>query len=195
VRVPELVLGIGLAAAGALASVLWASREPSQRVLIAARALHRGETVNESMVRWATVSGDRIVGIADPSVLRDTVVRVDIDAGAPIQPTMLQGADALAAGEVEVGVALEPGDFPPSLATGDRVSVVLIGASDPTGIVPAPRVLAVPVRVRAVSEADTATGNRTIASLAVSDRDLAAVLAAARVRLAVLPLLDPTSAG
>lgn len=187
VRVPELALGLGLAAAGALASVLWATRAPSQRVLVAARALHRGEVVDASMVRWATVSGDRIVAIASTEMIRGRTVGVEVGAGAPLQPSMFERVDALGANEVEIGVALEPGDYPPAIAAGDSVSVVALAAVDPMAPTSAPLARRIAARVRAVASADTATGSKTVVSLAVVQPDVASVLTAARVRLAVLP--------
>lgn len=187
VRVPELALGLGLAAAGALASVLWATRAPSQRILVAARALHRGEVLDASMVRWATVSGDRIVALTSPEGIRGGTVGVEVSAGTPLQPSMLVRVDALGADEVEIGVAVEPGDYPPVIAAGDRVSVVALAAVDPTALTSAPLARRIAARVRAVASADTATGSKTVVSLAVAQTDVASVLTAARVRLAVLP--------
>lgn len=187
VRMPELVLGVGLAAAGALASVLWASHAPSQRVLVAARSLHRGEVLDASMIRWATVSGDPISGLADPTALRGATVDREVVAGAPIQQGMLRDSDALVAGEVEIGLALQPGDYPPSIAAGDSVSTVIIPAADPTGASTYPRVLDTAARVRSVSSSDSAAGTTTVITLAVPAADAGSVLAAARVRLAILP--------
>lgn len=187
VRVPELALGLGLAAAGALASVLWATRAPSQRVLVAARALHRGEVVDASMVRWATVSGDRIVAVASTEVIRGGTVALEVGAGAPLQPSMFETAGALAGDEVEIGLALEPGDYPPTIGVGDSVSVVALAAADPTALTSAPLARRTEARVRAIASADTATGAKTVVSLAVAQADVASVLTAARVRLAVLP--------
>jgi len=139
------------------------------------------------MIRWATVSGDRIAAVADPTLLRGGVLNLDVAAGAPLQTDMLTAPDALAANEVELGLALEPGDYPPALAAGDRARMVIIPPTDPMGATPNPQVIDAPVRVRSVSTSESASGSRTIVTLAVPQEHAATVLAAARVRLALLP--------
>lgn len=185
-RLPELALGLGLAAAGALGSVLWASRGPSQRVLVAGRALHRGETFDSSMARWATVSGDRIVAISDPAALRGRTIGMDVAAGAPLQQQMLIDLPAVDSSHVEIGVALDPGHYPPALAAGDSVTVVVLAAPDQLGNSAPAQVLDGLASVRAIANPDGATGTKTVVSLLVAQSDLRAIVGAASIRLALV---------
>ena len=187
IRVPEMALGIGLVAAGTLGSVLWAARGPSERVLVAARSLQRGDVLDSGSVRWATVSGDRIVGLSDPAALRGRVVIGEVDAGTPLQRALLRPVDELGPTQAEVGLSLEPGDFPQGLAVGDRVAVVMVSAADPIGGAGA-RVTALgePATVRSVERLDTAAGSRTNVSVLVPRGSVLDITGATSVRLARL---------
>ena len=59
VHLPELALGVLAVAGGGLGAVLWSADEPSQRVLVAARPIQRGESLDASMLRWARILGPR----------------------------------------------------------------------------------------------------------------------------------------
>lgn len=192
-RVPELALGIGLVAAGALGSVLWATRAPSERIVVAARALHRGEVLDASGIRWATVSGDRLAGITETADLRGRVLIGDVPAGAPLQDAMLRPVDSLRADEAEIGLSIDPGELPVDLATGDRVSVVLLaqpGVSGTETVASLPSRTAVVSAVHASANVGT---TRVSVTLTVQQVDVAAIAAADHVRLARLPA-SPSSA-
>lgn len=192
-RVPELVLGIGLVAAGALGSVLWATRGPSERIVVAARLLRRGEVLDASGVRWATVSGDRLTGITDTADLRGRVLVGDVPAGAPLQDAMLQPVDSLRVTQAEIAVSVDPGELPTDLASGDRVSVVLVTRAGVSSTESLARALTGGATVRSV---DTATGSgatRVRVTLVVAQGEVAAIAGADDVRLARLPA-SPVSA-
>ncbi|MSW20193.1 MAG: hypothetical protein F2873_04785 [Actinobacteria bacterium] len=187
IRLPEMALGLGLVAAGTLGSVLWAARGPSERVLVAARSIQRGDVLDPSSVRWATVSGDRIVGISDPSELRGRVVIGDVDPGTPLQRALLRPVDEVGPTQAEVGLSLEPGDFPQGLAVGDRVAVVLVSAADPIGGA-GTRVaqLEQPAVVRSLERLDTGAGSRTNVSVLVPESSVLDIAGATSIRLARL---------
>jgi len=187
IRLPEMALGLGLVAAGTLGSVLWAARGPSERVLVAARSIQRGDVLDPSSVRWATVSGDRIVGISDPSELRGRVVIGDVDPGTPLQRALLRPLDEVGPTQAEVGLSLEPGDFPQGLAVGDRVAVVLVSAADPIGGA-GTRVAALeqPAVVRSLERSDTGAGSRTNVSVLVPESSVLDIAGATSIRLARL---------
>jgi len=187
IRVPEMALGLGLVAAGTLGSVLWAARGPSERILVAARSIPRGDVLDPSSVRWATVSGDRIVGISDPSELRGRVVIGDVDPGTPLQRALLRPVDEVGPTQAEVGLSLEPGDFPQGLSVGDRVAVVLVSAADPIGGA-GTRVVALeqPAVVRSVERLETAAGSRTNVSVLVPESSVLDIAGATSIRLARL---------
>lgn len=187
IRVPEMALGLGLVAAGTLGSVLWAARGPSERILVAARSIPRGDVLDPSSVRWATVSGDRIVGISDPSELRGRVVIGDVDPGTPLQRALLRPVDEVGPTQAEVGLSLEAGDFPQGLAVGDRVAVVLVSAADPIGGA-GTRVVALeqPAVVRSVERLEMAAGSRTNVSVLVPESSVLDIAGATSIRLARL---------
>ncbi|CAB4880141.1 MAG: hypothetical protein F2934_08000 [Actinobacteria bacterium] len=195
IRVPEMALGLGLVAAGTLGSVLWAARGPSERILVAARSIPRGDVLDPSSVRWATVSGDRIVGISDPSELRGRVVIGDVDPGTPLQRALLRPVDEVGPTQAEVGLSLEAGDFPQGLAVGDRVAVVLVSAADPIGGA-GTRVVALeqPAVVRSVERLEMAAGSRTNVSVLVPESSVLDIAGATSIRLARLSpvILDGT---
>jgi len=184
VRVPELALGAGLVAAGALGSVFWATRGTNERVLIAARPLHRGEVIDGTSLRWATVSGDRIVGLRDPAVVRGRVLVGDVPAGAPMQEALLQSPDTVGRNEAAIGLSLEPGDFPAGLVAGDVVTAVLLPSAALTSGSTAPEVLDTTILVVAVEAPSGSASDRSRITLRVRREDLGALLGADRVRLA-----------
>jgi len=179
-----------LVAGGALGAVLWATHEPSQRVLVAARPIRRGETVEAGMLRWATVSGDRIAGLTETTGLGGRIATVDIDPGSPLQPSLFRPATVVGTNQIEYGLALAPGDFPVGLAVGDDVMVVVLPRPEPDGRLAAPVTLAQAAEVMvapAVDDAVVATTAEVVVNLLVGRADLELLATAADVRLARLP--------
>lgn len=183
VRLPELAVGTALVVTGAVGSVLWATRAPDQRVLVAARDLRRGEVVDGSTLRWAAISGDRIVGLTDPGALKGLVITGDIAAGSPLVAAHVRPARVVAADEVGVGVSLERGTYPPDLAEGDEVQLVVTRAADATGGSAESMVIDSTARVYRIDEADTAVDGRVVIGLVVKQVDVLTIASADRVHL------------
>jgi hypothetical protein len=192
--VPELALGVGLVAAGVLGSVLWATRGPSERMLVAARPLHRGEVIDGTSVRWATVSGDRIVGLRDPAVVRGRVLVGDVPTGAPMLEALLRSPDTVGRNEAAIGLSLEPGDFPAGLAPGDLVTAVLVPSAALSSGSTVPEVLDTTLVVVAVEAPSGSASDRSRITLIVRREDLGALLGADRVRLARVAERTPSTA-
>ena len=183
VRVPELALGVMLVAGGALGAVLWATHEPTQRVLVAARSIQRGESVDATMLRWAVVSGDRITAIDVTEGLGGRIAAVDIAAGSPLQDVLFQPPTSIGAGQIEYGLALDPGDFPVGLGVGDVVEVVAVPAPDATGTASEPITLAVAAEVLVAPGADLAPGQKAVVNLLIARGDAPVLATAIEVKL------------
>jgi hypothetical protein len=182
-RLPELALGVGLVAAGALAAVLWATHEPSQRVLVAARAIHRGESLSPEMVRWASVSGDHLTAVTNPSGLGGRLAAVDIAPGSPLLVSLFRAPVAVGVGQTEYGLALGPGDYPVGLAVGDHVVVVVVPPVGADGRPVAPEVLDGTAQVLVAPDPAVAPGATAVVNLLVADADVPVMAAAADVRV------------
>jgi hypothetical protein len=183
VHVPELALGVLLVAGGGLGAVVWAGHEPTHRVLVAARTIERGETLDASMLRWASVSGDAITAVADPATLSGQLAAVEIPNGAPVQATSFRPPTTVGLDQVEVGLALDAGDYPAGLAVGDHVLVVIVPPPDNTGAPVPPTVLPAGAEVLAVPGEDLAPGVKAVVNLLVERTDAPALAAAADVRI------------
>ena len=129
-RLPEVAIGIGLVIAGGIGSVmLYQSASDTETIVGVSRELRRGHIVQRSDLIGIDVStdvGSSFVPGTEAASLIGTVVLVDMPAGTPFIATMVSRQNPLAPGEVLTAVALRPGQFPPGLAVGDRVSVALL---------------------------------------------------------------------
>jgi Flp pilus assembly protein CpaB len=140
VRVPETVLGVLLVAGSALGGLVWyRSATAPQTVVVAAGDLPRGHVLTAADLRAATVSGAEGITLVAGDEARGLIgqaVRVDLAAGAPLTPAVVAETAPLDPGEALVATAVGPGEYPPSLAAGDRVRVVVIAdaAEDDTGV-------------------------------------------------------------
>jgi hypothetical protein len=134
VRVPETVLGVLLVAGSALGGLVWyRSATAPQTVVVAAGDLPRGHVLTAADLRAATVSnadGITLVTGDDARQLLGRVVRVDLVAGTPLTPAIVAEAAPLDPGEALVAASVGPGEYPPSLAAGDLVRVVVMAAPD-----------------------------------------------------------------
>ena len=183
VRLPELALGSVLVVGGGLGSVLWATRSPQQQVLVAATDLHPGDVLSRANIRWASISGEHLEGLSSPEAVIGRSVIVNVLRGAPVQQAVVQQSESLRNDQAEVGVLLAPGDFPPGMAVGDAVTVMVSTAADPTGSLSA-TALAAPARVvRIDADADSAD-HSTVVSLVIDRSATTSLAGAQRVRLA-----------
>lgn len=199
-RLPELVLGVLLVAGGALGAVLWATHEPSQRVLVATRAIQRGESLDASMVRWADVSGDHIAGITETAGLEGRIAAVDIVVSSPLQESSFRSPTMVGQNQMEYGLALDPGDYPIGLAVGDLVMVVVVPPPDIGGEERIPVRLSTIAEVLVAPSADLAPGERAVINLSMARADIETLATAVEVRLGrieadpVAPGVDPPAA-
>ncbi|MEW6472908.1 MAG: SAF domain-containing protein [Actinomycetota bacterium] len=124
------LVGGGIAAA-LIGSVVAASaalsadrREP---VLALARPVQVGHVLGPDDLRTVRVGADQslpVVPASDRSSFIGQVAAVTLPAGTLLQPAHAGAAPALGQGEASVGVALEPGRFPPRIGPGSRVVAV-----------------------------------------------------------------------
>jgi hypothetical protein len=138
VRVPETVLGVLLVAGSALGGLVWyRSATAPQTVVVAAGDLPRGHVLTAADLRAATVSGTEGITLItgdDARRLLGQAVRVDLAAGTPLTPAVVAETAPLDPGEALVATAVGPGEYPPSLAAGDLVRIV-VTADPETGAV------------------------------------------------------------
>ena len=129
-RLPEMAIGIGLVLAGGLGSVLlYQSASDTETIVGVSRHLRRGHVVQQSDLVGIDISstlGASFVEGANAAALVGTFLLVDMPEGTPFTLSMVSRQAPLALGEVLTAVALRPGQFPPGLAIGDRVSVALL---------------------------------------------------------------------
>jgi Flp pilus assembly protein CpaB len=137
VRVPETVLGVLLVAGSALGGLVWyRSATAPQTVVVAAGDLPRGHVLTAADLRAATVSGVEGITLVAGDEARGLIgqaVRVDLSAGTPLTPAVVAETAPLDPGEALVATAVGPGQYPPSLAAGDLVRVVVIAESADAG--------------------------------------------------------------
>lgn len=138
VRVPETVLGVLLVAGSALGGLVWyRSATAPQTVVVAAGDLPRGHVLTAADLRAATVSGAEgitLVAGTDARELIGQAVRVDVGAGTPLTPAVVGDMAPLDRGEALAATSVGPGHYPPSLAAGDLVRVVVV--ADPAAAAP-----------------------------------------------------------
>ena len=171
-RVPEVVLGVLLVAGCALGAVLWQRHSDSTRtVVVASRSISRGTVITAADLRGAQVGGETsaLVAASDATSLLGRVAAVDIDAGVPLVDSLVGADRPLAADEALTGMALEPGQSPPDLASGDHVRIVVTvaGASggSTTTMLEAPAVVwAVDTGQDGISTIVTVRGPLTLAT-------------------------------
>ena len=125
-ELPWVVLGVALAVACALGfAVVLSGAAGSRQVLVAAHDLAAGHVFEPGDLRVVNVSSDGVDLLsASPE---DTVVghtaAVPVAARAPLVSGDVGSAD-LGTGAAVVAVVCHPGQFPPSLAAGQRVRIV-----------------------------------------------------------------------
>ena len=128
-RVPEMAIGIALVIGGALGSLLlFQSATNTITVVSASHFLPRGHVIAPSdllAMELSEQSGRAFVKATDAQSLVGKSMAIDVDPSTPIHRSMLQIRDPLTVGEALTSAAVDVGDFPPALADGDRVQVVV----------------------------------------------------------------------
>ena len=135
-RLPEVVVGVGMAVAFALGAVLWhLSSTERLPALALSRPVQRGAVIKSRDLRVVYLPRDGAIAHldrADAGKVLGRLARTDLPAGTLITPASVDTGRSLGAGEGVVGLSLAPGQVPVGeLAPGDLVDVVSASASDP----------------------------------------------------------------
>lgn len=185
------LVGVGAVAAlvGAVISGASAlSLDKRTPVLALARTVDAGKAVTAPdlrVVRVAAAPSVQLVPAAHRNSIMGRVAAVPLPAGTLLSPAHLGSRPELTAAEATVGMALEPGRFPPTLRAGDRVAVIdaaagTLAASSPdapTGVV--------------TSAEPVPAGGGVVVGLRLSRDAAGPVAAAATARRVALVLLPP----
>lgn len=142
------IAGVGLVAlAMLLGAWVFAARSSTVAVLVAGSDLDAGQVVTAGDLRVVELSGAgglRAVQPGQQDLLVGRTARGPIPAGTVLNTGLLtERGDAVPAGQIVVGVALEPGASPSArLSPGDRVEVLAVAATTGTGEASAATVVA-----------------------------------------------------
>lgn len=130
VRVPELALGLTLVVGGALgASLLATKRTATVEVVAAATDLLRGQEIAADdlvAVEMESQFASSMTSAGEAAELLGKRLAIDVPAGSPLLPGVLNAAPVLDVGEEVVALRIEVGDVPTSIAVGDQVRIVLV---------------------------------------------------------------------
>lgn len=148
--------------AASVAGVLFSNQAAGQReaVLVVERPVTAGQLITTADLTERRMSVDPEVDVVTAnrrSQIVGKVAATHLTPGAPLSSKHVQTGPLMGAGEVEVPLALKPGQFPPSLRAEDRVQVVrtVRNSGDGGQAVPGSQLLAATARVaqaRSVSE-------------------------------------------
>ncbi len=202
-RNPGWVLGgVLLVLLSALGGVLlFTSRDDRREALVAVRDLAAGEQLQRDDLRVERIAVDGALDLVAPSALDGLVGQRavgPVPRGTLLHPGMLSSADALGPDEMDIGAALDAGEFPQSnIPLGTSVELLVVGApealpgADPAAEAPVDRTRSIGTgTVTAVEE--RATG-QLLVTLRVH-RDVGLVAAQAnRDDTLRIALIGPTS--
>lgn len=132
-RVPYLVLGVLLVlicVAGAVITVLQVgNREP---MLSLARPVHVGDVLTPQDLRQVPLSSDSgtdLVPASQAATVLGRPVAYSLPAGTLLPRSAFGRPQVPPTGQATVAVAAKPGQFPPDLAPGTTVSVIVVPGS------------------------------------------------------------------
>jgi Flp pilus assembly protein CpaB len=195
------VVAILCVAGGALTGVIaYKAGSSRQSVLAASHGLSAGHVLQASDLRVVDISTDGgldlVLAAQEESVL-GRPVGVAIAAGSPLASTELGSVPPVNAGEAVVGVLCKAGQYPPSLAPGDRVELVDSGgmggnasqAPLPSGTQnsAAPTLLATVIGVDAPTDTATVGMIVSLRLTALDAPSVARAAAAGRISLILVP--------
>jgi hypothetical protein len=139
-RMPEMAVGIALVIGGVIGSLLlFQSATNTITVVSSSHFLSRGHVVTPGdlvAMELSEQSGKSFVKAGDAQSLVGKSMANDVGPSTPIHPSMLQIREPLATGEALTSTAVEVGDFPPTLADGDRVHLVFASDDSSGGALP-----------------------------------------------------------
>ncbi len=129
--------GILLVLLSALGGVLlFTSRDDRREALVAVRDLAAGEQIQRDDLRVERVAVDGALDTVAPSALDGLVgqrVVGPIPRGTLLHPGMFSPDDALGPDEMDIGAALDAGEFPQSdIPLGSAVELLVVGAAEAT---------------------------------------------------------------
>jgi SAF domain len=128
--VPHLLVGALLVLACAAGVVLWSlAAGQRQRVLAAARPVPVGHVLSTADLREVSVAADpgvSTVAASQASTVIGRIMATSLPAGSLLTPEALGAALVPAPGQAITALALKAGAFPPELAPGARVAVVIV---------------------------------------------------------------------
>jgi hypothetical protein len=187
-RLPEMAIGIALVLGGAVGSLfLFQSATNTITVVSASHFLPRGHVIESSdllALKLSKQSGAAFVKAADAPWLIGKSMAVDVGSSTPIHPAMLQTKDPLTSAEALTSAAVEVGDYPPTLADGDRVQVVFAPDISSGGSLP-PALYGQIVTVWSIVQPDNSLSAAVITLRGPVDLALA-IASAGKVHIALL---------
>lgn len=133
--VPYLLLGmlLVLACVGGFVLISLNSGD-RQAVLALARGVSVGQVLTAQDLRQVNVAVDpgvAVVGAGEATTVVGRPMATSLSAGALLTPSSVGGAAVPTTGQAIAALALKPGQFPPEITAGARVSVVFV--SDQAG--------------------------------------------------------------
>ncbi len=193
-RLPEVAIGLTLVAFGLLGS-LWLRGSPASGVTVVAASgdLPRGHVIGPddlTTIKVPAAAASVFVAVAQAKSLLGTSVGSDTLTGAPIIASLTSPQFELGAGQMLTSVVVHPGNFPPMLARGDRVLVVVV----PDPVLSAAAEPFVYKDTATVWSIDVA-GSINEASVVTLQGDVGLVLATAGASQVQLALLPATTSG
>lgn len=129
-RVPYLLLGVLLVLASAGGFVLITQNSGDRRAVLAlARDVSVGQVLTTQDLRQVDVAvepGVAVVGADQAATVVGKPVAGSLSTGTLLTPNSVGGAAVPTSGQALAALALKAGQFPPEVAAGVRVSVVLV---------------------------------------------------------------------
>lgn len=187
-RLPEMAIGIALVLGGAIGSLLlFQSATNTITVVSTSHSLTRGHVIESSDLiaqELSVQSGAAFVKAADALSLIGKSMAIDVGSSTPIHLAMLQMRDPLTSGEALTSIAVEVGDYPPTLADGDRVQVVFAPDISSGGALP-PALYGQIVTVWSIVQPDNSLSAAVITLRGPVDLALA-IAGAGKVHIALL---------
>lgn len=182
-----LLVALGAAAAGLL--VIKAGHRVAAVEI--AQEVGQGQRIPSSAIREVQISSDSgldYVAWQYADKVAGVFAAVQIPAGTLLTPAMTSSSNNLAAGKVQVGLSLKPGQEPGSLLVGNTVEAFAVGTGSGCG---ASTSLNVPIATGTVTGASgAATSGGTSLTLAVPEADagtLACYASAGDVAVTLVP--------
>ncbi|HEX4220228.1 MAG TPA: SAF domain-containing protein [Acidimicrobiales bacterium] len=130
---PLVALGVLLVVGCAIGfSSAWLRAGGHQQVLVVANDLSTGQILTSSDLKTVQISGGNGLSVIPASQAAEMVgrpVAQPITSGSLLIPSDLGSSVGPPQGRAMVGLALKPGQYPPGVAAGERVLVVLGGGS------------------------------------------------------------------